>query len=146
MTIFRDFLVWYNNRPIRRIRTELPRVLFRERCGCLQDRHFGSRHCTAVFFKTARKENANFALFDESNKDLYKTVKQNIVGGPSIIFTRHNCARQTRIRGQKSCGAILGFDANALHLQAIGQPMPVGPFVRRLADNDITFISTFNTN
>ncbi len=32
--------------------------------------------------------------------------------------------------------SILGFDANALYLQAIGKPMPVGPFVRRLADND----------
>ncbi|WAR05865.1 hypothetical protein MAR_021234 [Mya arenaria] len=33
------------------------------------------------------------------------------------------------------CGSILDFDANALYFQAIGQPMPVGAFVRRLADN-----------
>ncbi|MCG8047362.1 MAG: hypothetical protein N0E48_17320, partial [Candidatus Thiodiazotropha endolucinida] len=91
-----------------------------------------------LLFKTAKEAKVNFALFDEYNKDLYQMVKRNIVGGPSIIFTRHHCAGQTRIRGQKPCRAILGFDANALYLQAIGQPMPVGPFVRRLANNDFS--------
>ena len=89
-----------------------------------------------ILFNTAKRQNANFVLFDQYNKNLYQTIKSNIIGGPSIIFTRHHYAGKTRIRGEKLCKSILGFDANALYLQAIGQPMPVGPFIRRLADNE----------
>ena len=139
MTTFRDFLVWYNNLDVRPFVDAVEKF-----------QHFYDEKHLDVFknaistpgiarqllFKTARDARASFALFDEYNKDLYQTVKQNIIGGPSIIFTRHHCVGETKIRGQKPCGAILGFDANALYLQAIRQPMPVGPFVRRLAEND----------
>jgi len=89
-----------------------------------------------MLFQTARKHQANFSLFDKQNADLYYTVIQNNVGGPSIIFTRHNCAGQTLIRGQKKVKAILGFDANALYLQCIVKMLPTGPVVRILANND----------
>ncbi len=87
-----------------------------------------------MLFQAARKEGAEFALFDKSNKDLYETISDNIVGGPSLIFTRHHEAGETLIRGDKPCQRIVGFDANALYLWAIGQPMPEGIFVRRLAE------------
>ena len=34
------------------------------------------------------------------------------------------------------CRQIVGYDANALYLWAIGQPMPEGMFVRRRAENE----------
>ena len=42
-----------------------------------------------LLFRSARKANASFSIFDNKNKDLYHTIKKNIVGGPSIIFHRH---------------------------------------------------------
>ena len=58
------------------------------------------------------------------------------ISGPSIIFIRHHEAGQTKIRGDKLCQKNVGYDANALYLWAIGQPMPEGMFVRRRAENE----------
>ena len=139
MSSFRDFLVWYNNLDVGPFVTAVERFqkfYFDKGIDVFKTAISVPGIARQMLFRTARKENVTFALFDENNKDLYQTIKNNIVGGPSIIFTRHHCAGKTLIRGLKPCRSILGFDANALYLQAIGQPLPVGPFVRRLAEND----------
>ena len=135
---FRDFLVWYNNldvEPFAEAVENFQQFYFEKGIDVFKTAISVPGIARQLLFRTARKENANFALFDKQNEDLYQIIKHNIVEGPSSIFTRHHCSGQARIRGKKQCGAILGFHANALYLQAIGQPMPVGPFVRRLADN-----------
>ena len=38
----------------------------------------------------AQAKNHPVTLLDEKNKDLYELVRQNLVGGPSIIFHRHH--------------------------------------------------------
>lgn len=89
-----------------------------------------------LLFRAAAKQKCSFGVFGKKDKDLYHKIKNNIVGGPSIIFTRHHKVGETRIRsGDKTCGNIVGFDANALYLSCLGSDMPVGGFVRRKADN-----------
>ena len=82
-----------------------------------------------------------FTLFEDKDKDLYYTVN---VGGPSIIFNRYHEKDKTRIRDvemknkgkdSKVCKKIVGYDANALYLWAIMQPMPTGSYSRRLCDD-----------
>lgn len=51
-----------------------------------------------MLFDTGRQAGASFALFDEANSELYHTVKQNLTGGPSIIFNRHHEVGQSYIR------------------------------------------------
>ena len=58
---------------------------------------------------------ANFSLFEEEDKHLYYMLKNNIRGGPSIIFDRYQEVNKTLIRGNKLCKNIIGFDANALY-------------------------------
>jgi hypothetical protein len=72
--------------------------------------------------------NANFSLFEEKDKHLYYLLKNNIRGGPSIIFNRYQEVDKTYIRNGKLCKNIIGFDANALYLWAIMQKMPVGEY------------------
>ena len=62
-----------------------------------------------MLFDTARREGAEFTLFDEKNKDLFHTVKKNIVGGPSIIYHRKAVKGETKIRGGKVCQKVLGY-------------------------------------
>ena len=60
--------------------------------------------------------------------------KQNVVGGPSIISKQYHVTAKTFIRNNldKPCQKIIGYDANALHLWAIGQKLGVGfPLLRR---------------
>ena len=137
MKTFKDFLIWYNNldvEPFVKAVEKFQQFYFEKGVDVFKTAISVPGIARQLLFKTAQKQNVNFALFDHHNEDLYKTIKQNIVGGPSIIFTRHHCAGKTLIRGKKKCGSVIGFDANALYLDSIGRAMAVGPFVRRLAD------------
>ncbi|XP_068714490.1 uncharacterized protein [Montipora foliosa] len=75
------------------------------------------------------------------NKDFYKLIRENMVGGPSIIYHRYHQADKTKIREHvmtsrendlygadeaKLCCQIRGFDAVSLYLWAIMQKMPIG--------------------
>ncbi|KAG2960576.1 hypothetical protein PC118_g22437 [Phytophthora cactorum] len=63
---------------------------------------------------------------DREEKDIYAKMKANITGGPSIIFNRYAKRNETKIRGGKVCKKIIGYDANALYLWALGNEMPCG--------------------
>lgn len=64
---------------------------------------------------------------DEEYKDIYDKMKDNIAGGPSIIFKRYAKVNETTIRnGDKLCKKVIGYDANALYLWALGNDMPCG--------------------
>lgn len=64
---------------------------------------------------------------DADNKDIYQNMKDNIAGGPSIIFNRYAKRNETTIRnGEKLVKKIIGYDANALYLWALGGNMPCG--------------------
>ena len=124
MSTFRDFLVWYKNLVVGPFVTAVERFqrfYFSKGIDVFKTAISVPGNARQLLFKTAKKQNANFTLCDQNNSDLYKTIKQNIIGGPSIIFTHHQCVGKTYIRDQKPCRSILGFDANALYLQAIGQ-------------------------
>lgn len=138
MSTFRDFLVWYNNLDVGPFVLAVQRFqqfFFDKGIDVFKTAISVPGVARQLLFRSAREQNVSFALYDLNNSDLYQTVKQNIVGGPSIIFCRHHRSGETRIRGKKVCKSIIGFDANALYLQAIGQQMPVGPFVRRSVEN-----------
>ena len=40
-------------------------------------------------------------LFNYKNKDLYQSVRNNIVGGPSIVFVRYEKINETVINDEK---------------------------------------------
>ncbi|KAG3117010.1 hypothetical protein PI125_g4145 [Phytophthora idaei] len=63
---------------------------------------------------------------DKEEKDIYAKMKANIAGGPSIIFNRYAKRNETKIRGGKLCKKVIGYDANALYLWALGNDMPCG--------------------
>lgn len=92
-----------------------------------------------------KKKHAVFPLFDFSTKDIYQIIQDNIVGGPSIIFTRYHESGKTFLRGnfEKPCKRIVGYDANALYLYCIGQPMPVGYFIIRRESGFIWYLYGF---
>jgi hypothetical protein len=71
---------------------------------------------------------------------LYQLFKNNIVGGPNIVFHRYHERDVTTNRPRdyeepKACKKIIGYDANALYLWSIIQEMPTGHFIRRKNEN-----------
>jgi hypothetical protein len=134
METMEDFLIYYNNLDVS------PFVLAVMKMQTFYfDRGVDIFKTSVSLPGVARKllfdsaKSVAFSLFDELNKDLYKTMKANIVGGPAIIFSRYEKAGETMISQNQPCKSVIGLDANALYLWAFGLEMPTGEFVRRKA-------------
>ena len=66
-----------------------------------------------------QSSDSKFTLFNKDNADLYYMHKQNIVGGPSIIFSRYHEKDVTKIKqSDKICKAIVGYYCNGLYSYA----------------------------
>ena len=138
MTTMRDYLIWYNNRDV---------IPFLE---AIAKQAGFYKHQNIDMFKDGISvpglsllhlfndlpNDTYFTVFNRTNSDLHELVKDNIVGGPAIIFHRYHEKDVTKIRGGgETCRSIVGYDANALYLWALMQDMPTGWYVRRRAEN-----------
>ena len=137
MSTFRDYLIWYNNRDVTPFveAIEKMRVFYEEREIDLFKDGISVPGLTMKYLMKCSPD-AHFGLFSEKDKDLFYTFRENLVGGPSIIFHRYHEKQVTKIRGGKTCKKVIGFDANALYLWAITQNMPTGHYVRRRTENN----------
>ena len=90
MTTFRDYLICYNNLdtgPFCIALENFLNIYFNQKVDIFKD--------YITLPGVARKMNyqssdSKLALFNKDNADLYYSFKQNIVGGPSIIFSRYH--------------------------------------------------------
>ena len=134
---FADFLQWYNDLDVTPMLQAIENMNDFYKNICIDFIHqvislpgVAMRVC----FNSITDPTTEFHLFNSKNKEIYQLFKENIVGGPSIIFNRYHEAGKTFIRNNpnKPCQKIIGYDANALYLWAIGQNFPAGnPFIRR---------------
>ena len=81
------------------------------------------------------KKKLFFCLFSKKHADLYRTLRSNITGGLSIVFTRLAIKDETKIRphevsNPETCKKVIGLDANSLYLHAISQDLPCSYFIR----------------
>ena len=74
---------------------------------------------------------AKFYPFTETDKDLLQKIREDMVGGPSIVFTRKAVVDETFIRNSGNiCKSIVGIDASQLYPYSICQPMRTGLYTR----------------
>ncbi len=98
MTTFRDFLVWYNNLDVAPFVVAIQRLqkfYIDKGIDVFKTAISVPGIARQMLFKTAEESGAEFSLMDPANEELYQTIKQNIVGGPSIIFTRRAKSGET---------------------------------------------------
>ena len=138
MKTLRDLLVYYNNMDVAPFLKALANQLTTFRAmglDLLKDActlpglslQFGMKDLNGVFY-----------TFGDDMADLYDLIKKNIVGGPSIVFTRFAEAGTTRIHplryGEQTaevCRSVIGLDCNSLYPHSMAQVMPTGPCVVR---------------
>ena len=134
MTTMRDFLHWYNDLDVAPFLVAIDNMFsFYKSLGVdmFKDAISVPGLTLKYLFSTLNPTNF-FTLFNEKDKDWYYRMRQNIVGGPSIIFHRYHEAGVTRIRkGTTECAEVVGYDANALYLWSLMQDMPTGPYITR---------------
>ena len=107
---FRDYLMLYNNMDCGPFVTAVERLLSFYRAKNLDVFKVAISVpglARKLLFDTAKREGASFALFGKEDEDLYHTVKQNLTGGPSIVFNRHRKVERDFIRDDKAFPAYL---------------------------------------
>ena len=76
-----------------------------------------------------KSTDAKFYPFTEKYKVLLKKIKEDMVSGPSIVFTRKAVVDKTFIRKLTYLNiSIVGIDASQLYPYSMFQPMPTSSF------------------
>ena len=84
-----------------------------------------------------KSTDSNFYPFTESDKDLLEKIREDMVNGPSIVFTRKAVVDETFIRKSSNlCKSIVGIDASQLYPYSMCQSMPTGLYTRWEYDSE----------
>ena len=85
-----------------------------------------------------KSTNYNFYPFCESDKDLCEKIREDMTGGPSIVFTRKAVVDETFIKiSSNICKSIVGIDASQLYRFSMCQDMPTELYTRWEFDTDL---------
>ena len=99
MRSLRDFLVWYNNLDVVPFLEALDKMSqFWRRYGVDMLKEAISLPGLAFKFEMSFLKEQGLHLSSFHTQDLYQLFKENMVGGPAIIFHRHAEKGQTKIR------------------------------------------------
>ena len=87
-------------------------------------------------FQSLQKPNY-FSLIGEHHEDLHTTIRDNLVGGPAVVFHRYAKKGETFIRGgPHKVASVVGYDANSLYSWCLAQSMPTLNPIRRQSHNN----------
>ena len=74
-----------------------------------------------------KSTDAKFYPFTEGDENLLEKIREVVVGGPTIVFTRSAVVDETFIRKSAIiCKSFVGIDASQLYPYSMCQPMPTG--------------------
>ena len=138
METLREYLIWYNNRDVTPFLQAIDKqfAFYQQHNIDMFKDGISVPGLSLLHLFNDLPNDTYFTVFNRTNSDLHELVKDNIVGGPAIIFHRYHEKNVTRIRGgSEPCRSIVGYDANALYLWALMQDMPTGWYTRRREEN-----------
>ena len=68
---------------------------------------------------------------------MLEKIREDMVGGPSIVFTRKAVVDETFIRKSSNlCKSVVGIDASQPYAYSMCQPMPTGLYTRWQYDSE----------
>ena len=131
MCTYKDFLRWYNNKDVvPKLEVMQKMLAFYHKKGI----DMLTPGCTLSNLANIclhKSTSARFYAFTETDKDLLQMIREDMVGGPSIVFTGKAAVDETFIRNSRNlCKSIVGIDASQLYPYSMCQPMPAGLYTR----------------
>ena len=131
MCIFKDFLRWYNNKDVVPTLEAMQKMLAYYHKEGIDMLKLGCTLPNLANICLHKYTSAKIYPFTETDKDLLQKIREDMVGGPSIVFTRITMVDETFIRNSGNiCKSIVGVDASQLYASSICQPMPTGLYTR----------------
>ena len=131
MCTFKDFLRWYNQKDVVPTLETMQKMLaFYHKKG-IDMLKLGCTLPNLANICLHKPTSAKFYPFTEADKDLLQKIREDMVGGPSIVFTPKAVVDETFIRNSGNiCKSIVGIDASQLYPYSMCQPMPTGLYTR----------------
>ena len=125
MCTFKDFLRWYNNKDVVPTLEALQKkVAFYHKKG-IDMLKLGCTRPNLANICLHKSTSAKFYPFTQTDKDLLQEIPNDMVGGPSIVFTRKAVVDEIFIRDSGNiCNSIVGIDASQLYPFSTCQPIP----------------------
>ena len=116
MTTFKVFLQWYNNKkvvPTLEAMQKMVQFYHQKKIDMLRRGCILPNLANICLHKST---NEKFYAFYESDRDLCEKIREDMTGGPSILFTRKAIVKKTFIRDSSNvCKSIVGIDASQLY-------------------------------
>ena len=138
MTVFKDFLKWYNNKDVVPTLGELRKIIQFYRNKGIDMLKLGCTLPNLANICLHKSTKYKFYPFCENDKDLCEKIGEDMTGGPSIVFTRKAVVDGTFIRNSSIvCKLIVGIDASQLYPFSISQEMPTGLYTIWEFDTDM---------
>ena len=137
MKSFKDFLLWYNNKDVVPILEAMQKKIefYHQKetdmlkLGCILP--------NLANFCLPKSTDSKFYPFTSSDKDLLEKIREDMVGGSSIAFTRKAVVDETFIRKLMNlCKSIDGIDARQHYPYSMCQTMPTGLYTKWNYDSE----------
>ena len=137
MQTFSAFPRWYNNKDVvPTLEAMQKKIVFYHNKG-IDMLKLGCTLPNLANICLHKSTDSKFYQFTESDKDLLEKIREDLVGGPSIVFTRKAVVDETFIRKSSNlCNSIVDIDASQLYSYSISQPMPTGLYTRWEYDSE----------
>ena len=138
MTVFKDFLQRYNNKDVVPILKAMQKMIHFYHKKGIDMLKLGCTLPNLANICLHKSTNYKFYPFCESDKDLCEKIREDMTGGPSIVFTQKAVVDETFIRDSSNiCKSIVGIDASQLYPYSMCQDMPTGLYTRWEFDTDM---------
>ena len=131
MGSFKDFLRWYNNKDVVPTLEAMHKTIAFYHDKDIDILKLGCILPNLANICSHKSTDAKFYPFTDGDKDLLETIHEDVVGGPSFIFTRKAVVDETFIRKSTNlCKSIVGIDASQLYPYSMCQNKPTGLYTR----------------
>ena len=128
---FKDFLRWCNNKDVVPTLEAMQKVIASYHDKNIDMLKLGCTLPSLANICLHKSTDAQVYPFTEEDKELLRKIREDVVGGASIIFTRKAVVDETFIRKSANiCKSFVGIDASQPYHYSMCQPMPTGLYTR----------------
>ena len=137
MKSFKDFLLWYNNKNVVPTLEAMQKMIEFYHQKYIAMLKLGCTLPNLANICLNKSTDSKFYPFTESDEDLLEKIREDMVGGPSIVITRKAVVDETFIRKSTNlCKSIVGTDASQLYPYSMCQPVSSGLYTRWNYDSE----------
>ena len=138
MTVFKDFLKWYNNKDAVPTLEAMQKIVQFYHNKGIDMLKLGCTLPNLANICLHKSTNYKFHPFCESDKDLCEKIREDMTGVSSTVFTRKAVVDETYIRNSSNvCKLIIVINSSQLYPFSMCQDMPTGLYTRWDFDTEL---------